>query len=747
MRFSRLLAPLAFVVAGASGAHAQEGNVVIHGVVKDASTGKPVVGASVYDQETDEVAITDDNGEFTFAAGTHSGHLAVVDPSYQRFDIAGNDQATVEIKLVPLMLRGEEIVVEAERERDTAGQATLKREELMKAPGSRGDALNVVKSLPGVANTQGFGPQAGLVIRGSSPADSRIFIDGFEVPILYHLGGIQSVMPSEMIDDLVYSPGAFGVEYGKASAGTIQVTSRKGGKDLAGFAEVSFINAAVMLQGPIGTKGSFALAARRSYIDALIPLVVSDSSSLSFTALPRYYDYQGRFDYELTDHLKLTGFLFGSDDNFAIASDVDNNDDPVASGHFSNTTSFTRGIVSATYDHDGVYNKLSGTAFTQKVGFEVGSDRYLHVDPDSIAARDEARIKLADGVSLIGGGEAEYRSVYVKLKLPRPPHEGDPNTPNFTYDPLLMVDQTATGSNEAAWTALELAPTSWFKATAGARLDYFSRNSATVIEPRIQTRTKFSDQTALLAAGGLYTRPPDNQDENLQTNLRPERSWQSSVGLEQKLVPGVTLTSTAYYNARNDMIVQAAARSDVMSTDGSDTYTNEGKGTSYGAELLLQARRDKFFGWVSYTFSRSERTDHPGDPTRLFDTDQTHNLIILGSWKFGDHDKWQIGGRFQYTSGAPYTPVTGAVFESDRNTYRAEYGLVNSQRNDAQHQLDLRIDRAFQFRDWKLSGYLDVSNVYMNAPAVGYQYNTNYTERKQITGIPILPSLGLRGEF
>jgi hypothetical protein len=89
----------------------------------------------------------------------------------------------------------------------------------------------------------------------------------------------------------------------------------------------------------------------------------------------------------------------------------------------------------------------------------------------------------------------------------------------------------------------------------------------------------------------------------------------------------------------------------------------------------------------------------------------------------------------------------GAVYDSDRNKYDPMYGGVNAERNPSQHQLDLRVDRSFAFKDWKLSGYLDVANVYMNAPVVGYDYNTNYTERTETTGIPILPSIGVRGEF
>jgi outer membrane receptor protein involved in Fe transport len=732
------------VVLDSAAAFAQE-RPPIRGTVKDATTGKPVPAATVMNQDTGDASVTDDDGSFELPSRLDGpGRLLVIDPSYQTAEVRFDGTAAVAITLDPISLGGEEIVIVAERDRATAGEAAMRREEILRIPGARGDALAAVKNLPGVANTQGFGPSAGIVIRGSSPADSRIFVDGFEIPILYHLGGIQSVLPSEMIDDLVYAPGAFGVELGKASGGTIHVASRKGARELAGFAEVSFINAATMLQGPLGKKGSFAFAARRSYIDALIPLVVPRDGGLAFTALPRYYDYQLRADYELTPDLKLSAFLFGSDDRFAVATD---GQDPGEPSRFENTARFTRAIVSATYSKPGRYNKLAVSALTQRTGLVLGDDRFLRVAPDSLAARNEARIGLGRGVALLAGGELETRDVAVRLKLPRPPREGEPSNPDLYGDALIdtTIDRTLTTSG--LWAALELQPVGWLKATAGVRIDDFRYNDETVVQPRVQSRVKLSRSTSLLAAGGLYTRPPDHMDENLDPALDPERAWQTSVGIEQQLTRGVALTATAYHIDRSDMIAPAAARRPGMSTDGTGTYVNSGAGRSHGAELLLQARGARYFGWAAYTYGRSERRDRPMDEARLFDSDQTHNLIVLGSVKLGERGAWQLGGRFQLTSGTPYTPVMGAIYDSDRNAYDPEYGRINSRRNPAQHQLDVRLDRSFSFKSWKLSAYLDVANVYVNPPVVGHDYNRSYTERTETTGIPILPSIGVRGEI
>ena len=93
------------------------------------------------------------------------------------------------------------------------------------------------------------------------------------------------------------------------------------------------------------------------------------------------------------------------------------------------------------------------------------------------------------------------------------------------------------------------------------------------------------------------------------------------------------------------------------------------------------------------------------------------------------------------------TPVTGSTFMSDANEYEPSYGAINSKRNPANHQLDLRVDRFFQFEHWKLAAYLDVANMYMHAAVVDRDYSYDYSEREETTGIPILPSIGVRGEF
>jgi len=131
-------------------------------------------------------------------------------------------------------------------------------------------------------------------------------------------------------------------------------------------------------------------------------------------------------------------------------------------------------------------------------------------------------------------------------------------------------------------------------------------------------------------------------------------------------------------------------------------------------------------------------------PQRRFDHDQPHNLVAAASWKLG---AWSVGGRFRYASGLLHTPVVDSVYLADLDLYQPIYGETNSERMAASHQLDVRIDRRFRFDSWQLSAYLDVSNVYANPRVFGYTHEFDYSEREPETDLPILPSIGLRGEF
>jgi hypothetical protein len=171
------------------------------------------------------------------------------------------------------------------------------------------------------------------------------------------------------------------------------------------------------------------------------------------------------------------------------------------------------------------------------------------------------------------------------------------------------------------------------------------------------------------------------------------------------------------------------------------------KGRAYGLETLLRYKPDsRFFGWLAYTLSRSVLRDTPDEPEHPAQFDQTHILTVLGSYRLGRG--WEVGSRFRLVSGNPTTPNSYGFFDENASTYLPLQSYPPfGKRLPAFHQLDVRIDKTWAFPTWKLSAYLDVQNVYNQGNVEGVSYNYNFTKSSYATGIPILPSIGIRGEL
>ena len=269
--------------------------------------------------------------------------------------------------------------------------------------------------------------------------------------------------------------------------------------------------------------------------------------------------------------------------------------------------------------------------------------------------------------------------------------------PTSSYDQLVEFKDDFVGVFDAgAWIASDVRPVKNLQLTGGVRADALARPGELALQPRARASYSFPQAgTKLTATAGLYTRAPEDNDENLQSNLGFERALQGTIGIKQRLMAELSLEHTTYFSRRRDLITLALDRMDEGSNDVDRGYENGGRGRSYGAEMLVRLRRGDTFGWLAYTLSRSERRDPGQTSDRLFDYDQTHNLVLVASQKLG---AWRLGGRFQLTTGRPFTPVTDASFQSDLNFYRPSFGEPNSSRFDTQHQLDLRVDRSWKFR-------------------------------------------------
>ena len=120
-------------------------------------------------------------------------------------------------------------------------------------------------------------------------------------------------------------------------------------------------------------------------------------------------------------------------------------------------------------------------------------------------------------------------------------------------------------------------------------------------------------------------------------------------------------------------------------------------------------------------------------------------MNVTGGYKLGNG--WDVGSTFRLVSGNPRTPIIASVYDANNDYYRPIYGKVNSARDALFHQLSIRVEKNWKFKAWQIAGYLDVQNIYNHRSQEGLQYSYDYARSKPVQGLPILPSLGLRGEF
>jgi hypothetical protein len=742
---SYVLVPLLFLLVPATALASP-----IAGTVFDGNSYAPIAGATV---TAGGVSVTTDVvGKFRFAdvpAGTVE--LSVSADGYESatetVEIAEGGVGDLVLLLFTPGSASEVIEVAGEAPLPPApGKQDLRREEITRIPGARGDALSTVRSLPGVANVQAQGAGPGqAVIRGAAPEDSVVLVDGIEIPVLYHFFGLQSILPSEFIENIEFLPGGFGVEEGRATGGVINVVTRsEAAPEASGFAELSFINVAGFVQTPLRKKKDLQLTAavRRSTIDLLLPAVLPEDANLDFTTAPQYYDGQLRLDWRPRTGDRVSVLALTSFDLLALLNEnLDPNEPEFSNSTFENETSFTRVIASWIHaNKHGFDNRLVFAGGTSGFRFEIGEERYLRFEQFVVEMRDDVGFKISDQIKLRGGVAGRWDNRDLSVRFPAAPQEGEPPPSNFSTQPLVEYDRSINNDVAAVYAAVDLRPARGTTLTVGGRLDYYDHINEATLSPRVQLTQEIGEQWTARATMGLYSRGLE-QAESVPSNLDPEIATQYVVGGEYRPRDGISAQLSAFYTDRRRLVTRDPM---LTQTDPLEAYVNRGRGRSFGSEALIRAKFDRFFGWLAYTLSRSDRVDGPGMARRLFDYDQTHNVIAVGSYKLG---KWEIGGRWQYSTGQPQTDVVGSVYLADRNIYVPEYAAVNSSRFEAAHALDVRVDRRWKFQSWELSAYLDVTNVYAHARVLGYQYNYDYTEREAITELPIVPAIGVRGSF
>ncbi|WP_224366221.1 TonB family protein [Hyalangium versicolor] len=742
-----------------------------------------VAGATVRcgDDPDAPEALSDGEGRFTLQVEPGLCAVRVVASNFQLYQttetLKPNETTEIVFYLVPTG-GAFETVVRSERPKKEVVRRTVSREEAQKTPGTFGDPIRVIQTLPGVARAPFISGE--LLVRGSNPGQTATLMDGVRIPLLFHLLGGPSVVNAEFIDSLDFYPGGYGSQYGRAVGGVVDVATRKGASDtLHGSVKVDVMDAGFFIEAAITDGVSVAAAARRSYVDALIPLFIPDDEGSTISVVPKYWDYQVRVDFGLRSKdapapgaARSTGHImaFGADDQLGI---VASGDDEARDIKLGTHTHFHRIKGDWTYR----WGKLS-SSFTPYVGIdkshlEFGS--YKENDTFySAGARELLSVELNSSLSLRTGFDAYFEHVNLDVQAPAP--GGTEYVPFPGAEPeaeLFSADLTVNGFDGGLFLEADykLGP---LTVTPGVRgnLQHANGKDNLALDPRLWLRYAASERTTLKGSAGLYSQHPETFQFILLPYGNPrlgyQRAFQASLGVEQRLLDVLNVDVTGFFNRRFKNVVSPGQL--IPQDSGAilqERYSNDGVGKALGVELMLKKDRasatDKLHGWVSYTFSRAEDgragpmpaiTESPfggggsGDNAYgLSPWDQTHILTVVAGYLLGNG--WELGGRFRYTTGRPSTPLVHPydVYGSDGNGYSPIQGPYFSARAGSFHQLDMRVDKSWQFQSWTLTAYLDVQNLYNRKNAEFSLDDYRYREQYELPGIPLLPVLGVKGSF
>jgi TonB family protein len=623
----------------------------------------------------------------------------------------------------------------------------IEQREIARMPGTNGDAIRAVENLPGVARPPGF--QGLLIVRGSAPQDTGVFVDGTQIPLAFHFGGVSSVVPSSLLERIDFLPGNFGPEYGRAMGGNIDIGLRSPVKDrIHGMAQIDLIDARLVVEAPLGEKTRFLVAGRRSHVDAWIGGALKAGGAVGVRTAPVYYDYQAMLEHDVTSTTTARLTLFGSDDALRLTLNSAGGD-PALAGDLSHASRFYR-IQARTDTRLSESTRWINTlSYGQdRVRTSIGNNFSIDVTQNPLALRSDLRTKLTDGVTAVFGLDTVWTAIDATVLGSAIQEDSQPAGPYFGRQRNLQHVSTDV-VQPAGYAMLELSPVKALKLLPSVRADYSSDIKEWIASPRFAARYDIASgypRTTLKGGVGLYNQPPQPYQSVPPfgtPSLKSNRALHTGLGVEQELTRDVEVSVEGFYKRLDNLVDQ---RPDATSQQAGVTYGNNGSGRIYGGELLLRYKPDdKFFGWVAYTISRSERRSNDSEAFHLFEYDQTHILTALGSYRLGRG--WELGARWRYVTGSPYTPVASATYDADAGTYAPLNATPFSGRDEAFHRLDVRVDKTWTFKDWKLGAYLDLQNAYFHENAEGRSYSHNYARSGAVAGLPFLPVFGLRGEL
>jgi hypothetical protein len=706
----------------------------LSGRVLAKGTREPLVGAQVRVHAKDKTfdTETDEKGAFQLEVPAGAGEIVVVTPGFERFSrplqVGDKGQTDLVLRLHP-DLDGDryETVVKAKPERAPA--IPVDREELTRTPGAFGDPFRVVESLPGVV--QALWPLPMYAIRGANPGNTGFFVDGVRAPALFHFALGPSVIHPFFLNEMQFYPGGYPIQYGRYVSGVVTASTVSPATDrLHVSADVRLFDAGGIVATPFDDgRGTIAVAGRYSYTGLALSAFSSDYGL-------DYWDYQVRIEHRLGPG-RLTLFAFGSGDRLE-----QKHPDPTIW-----KTDIPAGLANLMFHRlqlrwDG--GVLGGRLMVSVLGgyddSTVSNTQMFDLPIASrggvLAPRLGMNWRLGSHVDLDVGGDAELQRFWPRSTL----NYLGGGLGNY-YQTDLFRDRTAVvggayaGMTIRAGDRLQIVP--GIRYEAYYEDDSLSKTRAAQPSPRLSLRYRVGGETWLKGNVGQFSQMPclpvgvPGFESFGLADYGLQRSRQGSVGVETGIGSregaDLSLDTSVFYQRLHVTDLRSSLSLDPQERD----YLEPRDGQSYGFEVILRRpMRHRFYGWLSYTWSRSYRVvDGVIAPS---DWDQRHVFNLVAGYRLPRG--YSVSSRFHYNTGRPYP-----LWDKHSN-------FVDYYRLPSFPQLDLRGDKRFIFDAYVMDVYVELVNTTLSREV--------YDEKRQLDGSStrrgfrlVLPSIGIHVEW
>ncbi|WP_337042616.1 TonB-dependent receptor [Emticicia sp. 17c] len=758
----------------------------IYGKVVDKNTQEALIGATISVEQSTQGTTTDLEGNFRLTLPVGTYNLKVTFVGYQtliKYNInltSGNAQS-VNFELQAETASLSEVTVKNKREKSAIASdvitplsvQSLTVEEIRSNPGGNFDVSKVIQALPGVAGTTGTGGfRNDIVLRGGGPNENIYYLDGIEIPVLNHFstqgsaGGPAGIINTAFVEDIKLSTSAFNAQYDNSLSGVFEINQKVGNSErLQSNVRLSATELAATFDGKISDKTNFLLSGRRSYLQFLFKLI-------DLPIRPNYWDFQTKITHKLGNKTTLNLIGLGAIDDFKFALPKDPTPENIYI--FRNTSlinqwNYTagasikhlidKGFINIALSRNHLNNSLeryednnnpspqSQNLFSQSKEIENKLRAYLK--------------KSQNGFTYSFGGVIQYvnyqNNFFQKIRNEVRDEKNNIIQPEIAYRFATDLSFWKYGAFAQAGKTFA----NQVSVSAGIRTDMNSftnegGNPLKTLSPRISVSVPFNDKVRLNAAWGSYYKIPiytvlgfkDAQGNYANRNNKYINTIHYALGLEYLPKPDLRFTIEGFYKDYHNYPVTALNNISLANLGGdfgaigNEAVRSVGKGNTYGIEFFAQQKLVKRnFLTLSYTFVRSKFS---GQNTVLLPSawDYRHLVSLIYGLKL--NKQWELGVKYRFAGGSPYTPYDLASSQQNYLTLGQgilDYTRLNSVRLKAFNQIDVRIDKKWNYPRWTLDLFMDVQNVLAfkneSVPYFTFQRKADNSDFESTDGQPV----------